>query len=82
MNQTYTVNVHIGGIIQLQVSASDEDDAELLAMAKALQLLQKENVSTFDLDVIDAEIINKVIDIKHLDKIFENLKLKIGKNND
>jgi len=76
----YTVNVHIGGIIQVKVSALDEDDAEHLALTKASQLIQDKNTSIFDLNPIDAEIVETTINMKQLEEILQNLKLKIRKN--
>ena len=82
MNKTYTVNVHIGGVIQVEVSASDQDDAELLAMTKALQLLEDNNNSIFELDVIDAEVMETILSIKEVENMLQDIKLKIRKNND
>ena len=82
MNKIYTVNVHIGGVIQVEVSASDQDDAELLAMTKASQLLQDNNNSIFELDVIDAEVMETILSIKEVENMLQDIKLKIRKNND
>jgi hypothetical protein len=82
MAKLYTVNVHIGGIVQVQVSASNEDDAEHLGMTKASQLLQDKKISTYDLNVIDAEVLEVALDIKEVEKMLQDIKLKIRKNND
>lgn len=82
MEKTYTVNVHIGGIIQVKVSALDEDDAEHLALTKAHQLIQDKNTSIFDLNPLDAEVVETAINMKEVQEALQNLKLKIRKTND
>tara|TARA_A100001201_G_C4095881_1_gene203726 strand:- start:1402 stop:1650 length:249 start_codon:yes stop_codon:yes gene_type:complete len=82
MANTYTVNVHIGGIVQVKVSALNEDDAEHLALTKASQLIQDKNTSVFDLDAMDAEVVETTINMKEVEKMLQDLKLKIRKNND
>tara|TARA_R110001599_G_C11951764_1_gene631862 strand:+ start:334 stop:546 length:213 start_codon:yes stop_codon:yes gene_type:complete len=64
MPGSYIVNVNIGGTIQIEVSASSEDDAELLAMGKASQFITLNNTNVFKLDVIEAEVIKKIINMK------------------
>lgn len=76
MEKTYTVNVHIGGTVQVQVSALNEDDAEHLGMTKASQLLRDGKISPYELDTIDAEVLEVVIDIKEVERMLQNLKFK------
>ena len=82
MEKTYTVNVHIGGIVQVKVSALNTNDAEHLALTKASQFIQNKNTSIFNLSVIDAEVIETAISMKEVEKTLQNIKLKIRKNND
>jgi vacuolar-type H+-ATPase subunit D/Vma8 len=82
MEKTYTVNVHIGGIVQVKVSALNTNDAEHLALTKASQFIQNKNTSIFNLSAIDAEVIETAISMKEVEKTLQNIKLKIRKNND
>jgi hypothetical protein len=80
MENIYTVNVHIGGIVQVKVSALDKNDAEHLALTKASQLIKDKNTSIFDLNPMDAEVVETTINMKQLEEMLQNLKLKIRKN--
>ena len=82
MDNQYTVNVHIGGVVQVKVSASNEDDAELLSITKVSQLISDKNTSIFELDAIDAEVVERIINIKNVNDTLANIKLKIRKKNE
>ncbi len=60
---TYTVNVHIGTVLQLTLTAEDEDEAELLGCEKAKEIiLDKDNAESLQKNIspIEAEVIYKI----------------------
>lgn len=72
---TYTVNVHVGTIMQLTLIAEDEDEAELLACEKAAEIILSTDISELQRVVspIEAEVIYKIegIELKNTQKFIE-----------
>ena len=65
----YIVNVNVGTTLQIEVSASSEEEAELIAINKTETKLSKETFKlNRNLEVIDAEANIKVRRIESLDE--------------
>jgi len=77
----HTVNVHLETIIQVEVNADDEDQAELLGMNKIQALLDSDKPDSLaqllvDLNIIDAEVVSSTFNILDLDILNNKLKIK------
>ncbi len=73
----YVVNVNLGTTLQMEIEASNEDEAEELAIEEASSILNSNATSLPELQVIDAEVIQKLKKIKYHELTVLNEKLII-----
>ena len=75
----YTVNVHVGTVLQVEIEANSEDEAEVLAILKIeKELAADTSYILTDLATIDAEVIGNPTQIKcqELSTLDEKLIIK------
>lgn len=73
----YVVNVNIGTTVQVEVEATNEDEAEELGIEKVSSMLYSTASSLPEPQVIDAEVVKKLKEIKYHELTVLNEKLII-----